>query len=264
MCSVRDVRAQGLGQSGDMPYDVIDRVFSEASPYQPAVELIGGEPLLYPQLPDAIQLASKGKILAVVTTNGLRLKENAEALVRAELPMLQVSLDGWDESSQAARGHVPESFQRLCEGVQAVLQARGSRSFPIVRILTAITRVNYAHLDRIQQVVNKLKVKSWGVANYFYLNRSAREKHTEFALIQGLPGHVTAHAINDSTYLSPEQVQELRLSLARVRGRTSLCNLGLRMHGTSISKNTTRHSSLRPLRRLTCHTTGSTCTLTAV
>jgi MoaA/NifB/PqqE/SkfB family radical SAM enzyme len=129
---------------------------AECSTYTPIVDLIGGEPLLYSQLCNAVKLATQRNVLSVVTTGGF--KDKAEALVQAELPVLQVLLDGWDESSEAARGHVRGSFGRLCDGVRAVREARGSRPFPIIRFLTAITCVNHAHLDRIQSVVAALRV----------------------------------------------------------------------------------------------------------
>jgi len=218
MCAVQDARDDGLARGGDMPFEIVERVLEECSRHQPLVDWIGGEPLLYGPLEDAVRLASRRRVPSVVTTNGLKLAERAEALARAGLPFLQVSLDGWDEETQAARGRVRGSFGRLCEGVRAVKRARGGGAFPIVRILTAITRVNHAHLDRIQQVVNELGVRYWAITNYFYLNRAAHERHREFALIHGLSGAVAAHAIAEDTYLTPEQVRELKVSLARVRG----------------------------------------------
>ncbi len=222
MCAVRDARNAGLARGGDMPFEVVEQVMAEASPYQPIVDLIGGEPLLYPKLQAAIRLAGKRNLLAVVTTNGMLLKERAADLVAGELPVLQVSLDGWDESSQAARGRAGGSFDRLCEGVRAVREARGRRRFPIIRILTTITRNNCAHLDRIQQVAAGLGVRYWAVSNYFYLNRIAHERHAGFALEHGLTGAVAAHTIPGDVYLSPAEIEELQHSLARVRrsGRT--------------------------------------------
>lgn len=109
------------------------------------------------------------------------------------------------------------SFDRLCDGVRAVQQARGSRSFPIIRILTAITRINHAHLDQIQRVVADLRVRYWGISNYFYLNRHAQERHHAFVLAHELSGSAVAHSIPDDVYLTPKQVGDLKLSLARVR-----------------------------------------------
>jgi MoaA/NifB/PqqE/SkfB family radical SAM enzyme len=162
-----------------------------------------------------------------VTTNGLKLKNHAEALIQEELPLLQVSLDGWDDASQVARGNVKGSFQRLCDGVRAVKESRGSRPFPIIRILTAITRVNHAHLDRIQNVIAELGVPYWGISNYFYLNRHAHAQHQVFALLHGLSGSVVAHSSPDDVYLTPEQVRGLRSSLERVRALNR--QLGMRI-----------------------------------
>jgi MoaA/NifB/PqqE/SkfB family radical SAM enzyme len=217
MCAVQDARNEGLARGGDLPFELLENVLTECSPHQPVVDLIGGEPLLYPHLVEALKLASRRNVLAAITTNGLKLQDSAEALVRAELPLLQVSLDGWDEPSQTARGLVKGSFDRLREGVRAVQEARGKRPFPIIRVLTAITRVNHAHLDRIQSVVASLGISSWGISNYFYLNRNAHERHQTFALINGLSGLVAAHTIPDDVYLSPQQVRDLKFSLRRVK-----------------------------------------------
>ncbi len=217
MCAVQDARDEGLARGGDMPVEIVEKVLRECSPHQPIVDLIGGEPLLYPPLQEALRSATRHKVLAVVTTNGLKLERHAEVIVRAELPILQVSLDGWDDASQAERGRVAGSFQRLCDGVRAVKAARGNRPFPIIRILTAITRINHANIDRIQNVVADLGVRYWGISNYFFLNRNAHARHQEFALLNGLTGSVVAHPIPDDVYLAPEQVQALKSSLQRTR-----------------------------------------------
>ena len=225
MCAVEDARDEGMTCGGDLPFEFLERVLAECSPHQPVVDLIGGEPLLYPHLRDAVKLASQRNVLSVVTTNGLKLKDKAEELVRAQLPILQVSLDGWDEPSQKARGNVKGSFERLCDGIRAVAEARGKRAFPIIRVLTAITQVNHAHLDRIQTVIAALGIRCWGISNYFYLNRNAHERHQAFALVNGLNGSVVAHTIPDDVYLTTEQVRDLKSSLQRVQQ----INRGLRL-----------------------------------
>jgi len=88
MCAVQDARNKGLTRGGDLPFELLEKVLRECSPHQPAVDLIGGEPLLYPHLVEAVKLASQRNVLAAITTNGLKLKDNAEDLVRAELPLL--------------------------------------------------------------------------------------------------------------------------------------------------------------------------------
>ena len=246
-----------------MPFEFVERVLAECSPFQPVVDLIGGEPLLYPHLSDVVKLASQRGVLSVVTTNGFKIKDNAEALVRAELPLLQVSLDGWDEPSQTARGHVRGSFERLCDGVRAVREARGKRPFPIIRILTAITRVNHGGLDRIQGVIAALGIRYWGISNYFYLNPNAHERHRTFARLNGLSGSVAAHRIPDDVYLTSEQVRDLKAALERVRQLNRRLRLGI-SYAWNIDLEayySTRHPSRSamcdlPYTRLDIHTDG--------
>src|SRR5215470_16989357 len=88
MCAVQDVRDEGLARGGDLPFEILEKVLAECSPYQPVVDFIGGEPLLYPHLSEAIKLSSHRKVLAAVTTNGLKLERKAEEIVRAGLPLL--------------------------------------------------------------------------------------------------------------------------------------------------------------------------------
>ena len=263
MCAVQDVRNEGLLRGGDLPFEFVERVLEECSPHQPVVDLIGGEPLLYPLLREAIQLSSRRKVLPVVTTNGLKLAQNAEALVQAELPLLQVSLDGWDEESQKARGQVKGSLERICEGIRAVRKARGTRPFPIIRILTTITRTNHAHLDRIQTMIAALEVCYWGISNYFYLNRNAHGRHQAFALLNGLSGNVAAQVIPEDVYLNTGQVRDLKASLQRVKEANRRLGLVI-AYAWSIDVEayySTREASRRslcdlPYTRLDIHTDG--------
>src|SRR6185369_4556352 len=119
----------------------------------PVIDLIGGEPLLYPDFGSVLRLAGKQPVISVVTTNGILLSRWAEAMVTHCLPVVQVSLDGWDEGSQRLRGNVAGSFGRILEGVDAIRRARGRRPFPLVRVLTTITRHNCGKPDLIQRVV---------------------------------------------------------------------------------------------------------------
>jgi len=225
MCAVVDARNRGLQHGRDLPFEIVERVFRESGAHGPVIDLLGGEPLLYGQIGEVFRLAGRHRVVTALTTNGLLLRDHAESIVEQRVPLVQVSLDGWDAGSQRLRGGVKQSFERIEEGIAALLRLRGRKAFPIIRILTAITRHNYAHLDRIQRAVHALGVKYWGIANYFFVTESAMRVHRGFALANGLTGAVAADAIDGDTYLTPEQVRELKASLARVRAQNP--SLGL-------------------------------------
>jgi hypothetical protein len=77
--------------------------------------------------------------------------------------------------------------------------------------------VNHAHLDRIQSVIAGLGAQYWGISNYFYLNRDARERLQAFAPHDGMLGSAAAHAIPEDVYLTAAQVSGLKSCLERVR-----------------------------------------------
>ena len=264
MCAVADARNQGLQHGRDLPFDIVERVYRESGAHGPVIDLLGGEPLLYRQIGDVFRLSAKHPVVTALTTNGLLLRDHADSIVENRVPVVQVSLDGWDEESQRLRGGVRQSFERIAEGVAALDRARGRRAFPIIRILTATTRHNYAHLDRIQRTVHALGVKNWGVANYFFVTAAAMRAHRTFTLMHGLTGAVAADAIEGDSYLAPGQVQELKASLARVRRQNR--SLGMRI-AYSWEIDLDRYYSARqpsracrcelPYNRLDVHTNGS-------
>jgi hypothetical protein len=63
------------------------------------------------------------------------------------------------------------------------------------------------------------------VANYFFVNAPALRAHHAFALQHGLSGAVAGDAIQDETYLAPEQVAQLQAALARVQARNQSLRL---------------------------------------
>ncbi len=264
MCAVVDIRREGLARGGEMRLEIAENVLEQCSRDQPVIDLIGGEPLLYSRIADILQMVARRRVMAALTTNGLKLSQFARQLVDSRLPILQVSLDGWDEASQTDRGKVPGSFEPILAGIRAVLDARGGRRFPVVRVLTAITRTNHASLDRIGSLVASLGVQSWGVANYFYVNSESHRAHLSFALRHGLPSAVTAHAIEGDVYLTPAQVADLRSSLGRVRrNRGRVMKIGYAWRIDPDAYYSARQPSNRvccelPYNRLDIHSDGST------
>ena len=59
MCAVQDVRDEGLARGGDLPFELLEKKLAECGPYQPVADLLGGEPLLYRHLGEAVRLACK-------------------------------------------------------------------------------------------------------------------------------------------------------------------------------------------------------------
>ncbi len=150
MCCIGQARADREDEHlGDMPFPIAEKAVREAAKHGALVDLFGGEPTLYRHLEECIRLIRDGRSLSFITTNGLLIKKRAKEMVESGLNVLLISLDGWDEESSEKRGKVPGSFAAIVDGIAEIKRLRGKRAFPIIRISTAITKVNYHSIDKI-------------------------------------------------------------------------------------------------------------------
>jgi len=101
------------------------------------VRITGGEPLLRKDLPDLIALLAAKPALTdlALTTNGILLREQVDALRRAGLPRITVSLDTLD----ASRFERLARFDRLTD-VLAGLDRAAAAGFDSVKIDTVVIR----------------------------------------------------------------------------------------------------------------------------
>lgn len=124
--------------------------------HRPVVYLWGGEPTLYDGWLDLLKATTAMKLPATIATNGTRLVQYAEELVKMPMFLLQVSVDGHNEElhNRIRRGvGTTNSFQAIQEGLAAVIEARKAlkADLPMITTLTTISRDNSQHLVDIYE-----------------------------------------------------------------------------------------------------------------
>ena len=201
----------------NIPLSLVDKACREAAAYGTIIHFLGGEPLLYDHLAEAVTLASRRNCCSQMVSNSLLLPEAAETLVGNGLHALWISIDGWDDESQALRGNVRRSFRAILEGIEQLKRLRGGRPFPSLRVFTAITRNNFHSLHRIQGLLFRLGVSEWKLIHYNFITASVMSQHAQFVLETGIGDHVAAQEIGDQPYLNPDQAEALCSSLNTVR-----------------------------------------------
>lgn len=83
----------------------------------------GGEPLLYPHLPELLQAARALGFITTVTTNAMLLDGPRARLLKDSATLVAVSLDGLPESHNRIRGH-PRAFEQMAAGVECLKAAK--------------------------------------------------------------------------------------------------------------------------------------------
>jgi radical SAM protein with 4Fe4S-binding SPASM domain len=119
----------------------------------------GGEPLMRKELEKFVKDASRNGIRTKLTTNGtLATEKRTQALARAKLRSVNVSLDGPSAAVHDKIRGVKGFYDRAIRGIQAFTTARESRGKPRVRINTVISHENCQYLDSLLDLASELKV----------------------------------------------------------------------------------------------------------
>ncbi|MGB8007891.1 MAG: radical SAM protein [Terriglobales bacterium] len=214
MCAYGDARADRQSEvRADMPLELVAKISAEASRYGAFIELFGGEPLLHREIIEAVRIASRKNLISVVSTNGLLLPRLARVLVQSGARVVRISLDGWDDESQRERGKVAGSFRAIMDGIRELAAAKRTAVFPSVRVVTAITKVNFSSLHRIQAALHAVGVRHWTILNYQFITKAAVEAHDRF----GFGDHFIGDPIGSGGYLDGEEISALRRSLGQVK-----------------------------------------------
>lgn len=133
---------------GTMPLPMVERILSEAGRERVAQQVhfhIMGEPLLHPDLPEAVRIARRNGMEPWVTTNGSLLTPKLFAELReAGLSHLTVSLQTPDAATFALRGSRRLPFEeyrnRLIATARAFLDAPGGMRLSICFLANPLRR----------------------------------------------------------------------------------------------------------------------------
>lgn len=171
MCNLRCVMCGQWGESGFMHgKDLKELKKVEVSPnryiellrdlrangHSPNLYLWGGEPTLYDGWLDIIEAATDMRFPCSIATNGTRILQNVQRLVRAPLFLLQVSIDGHCAAvHNAIRPGLgkTDSFSSIMAGLEAVREERLRKksTLPLIASLTTVSKDNANHLVDIYE-----------------------------------------------------------------------------------------------------------------
>lgn len=137
--------------SGDMPLDEFKACLEHAARLRVGLmTFLGGEPLLWEPLPEAIAACTRRHILTDITTNGSLLdQEMLERLGRAGLDYLNISVDGAEVSEVSAKNAV---FQN---GLMETLKRTKRRYGVHFRLNAVIYRNNFSAICDLLEFVRE-------------------------------------------------------------------------------------------------------------
>jgi MoaA/NifB/PqqE/SkfB family radical SAM enzyme len=168
-------------RGGEMPMALYKRLMDDLADF-PSIETIAfwgfGEPLLHPHIVEMISLAHSRGIKTELVTNGLLLsRELSEALVRAGLETLVVSVDGTTPESY---GEVRSGadFRKLVDNILGLQFVKHKRSCitPEIGIEFVVMRSNMPELPKLPSFAYSLGASFVIVTNVLPYTRELSEE----------------------------------------------------------------------------------------
>ena len=93
--------------------------------------LLGGEPLVRPDIGTIIEEANLLKFRTVLVTNGFLLEEKAKELVESGIGIITVSVDGIGKTHDAIRG-IEGGFDKIIRGIKTVQKLNPNVIFTLI------------------------------------------------------------------------------------------------------------------------------------
>jgi MoaA/NifB/PqqE/SkfB family radical SAM enzyme len=135
----------------------------------------GGEPFLFPGIVALLEHANERGLFVSIDSNGTRLADFAEDLVRLGRLHVTVSVDGREEVHDAVRG-VPGCFRQLEHGLARLVELDAKSPHRVGRsICFTISPWSLPSLGEIPAVARRLGVETLTIVPYFYVPAAAGE-----------------------------------------------------------------------------------------
>ncbi len=136
-----------------LPVEVYRKMVDDLSFYRPFYYATGGEPFLYPGIVELLNYAKAKGSSVFIVTNGVKLQEHAEEIVRNEWDLLVVSLDGPEEVHDECR-RTKGAYRTLMEGITAVREWRSrlGKARPFIVTSTTLSRKNAGCLEETYEM----------------------------------------------------------------------------------------------------------------
>jgi radical SAM protein with 4Fe4S-binding SPASM domain len=201
-----------------LPPETYRNLVDQVADDKPIFYVTGGEPFLYPGfVPLMNYIKEKGCILSVVT-NGVKLAEAAEEMVRNKWDMILVSFDGPREIHDQCR-NFPGAYDTAFEGIKKLgeLKKKYRSVKPFVMTSTTISPVNAPVLDETFEIGTQLMPDLMVVYLSWFTSEEIGRAHA--AILDRELGVKAFTWESYATLFSRDQAEQFQQAIAAVKRR---------------------------------------------
>jgi MoaA/NifB/PqqE/SkfB family radical SAM enzyme len=161
----------------NMPLELVTRVIDQTAELYPNAKLgyAFTEPSVYPYLVESLEYADSKGLFTSMTTNALMLTKQADALCKAGLDEIIISLDGPPVIHNAIRGN-KHSFEKAMEGIEKLMSNPAGKR-PRISVFCAITEWNIGHLSEFASLFKHIPLKEMGFMHTVFTTDAMAQIH---------------------------------------------------------------------------------------
>jgi MoaA/NifB/PqqE/SkfB family radical SAM enzyme len=112
-----------------------------------------GEPFLHSNFLDMVAYAKERGLIAITSTNGHFLEENADMIVNSGLDEIIISLDGIDQSTYE-RHRIGGNYKKVITGIQKLKEAKSLKKSirPLINLQYLVLKQNENQIDKVKEL----------------------------------------------------------------------------------------------------------------
>lgn len=162
----------------NLDFKIFKKLVDDVKTFRPVIAINLTEPLLKKDVVEFVDYVQKNKLECVLTTNGYLLENLAEDFVKANLSVINVSIDGTLKIHNRIRG-INDSFERAHRGISLLseLKKRLGEDTPEIYVASVISNYNVGCLYETVKIFKELGVNGVKFTHLSFISETMAEAH---------------------------------------------------------------------------------------
>ena len=165
---------------GSLSLDEIKALVDDVAATRPTFTLFGGEPTLYKEWVDVVRYIKSKGMRCNMVTNGMRLVQFADEVVKIGMDEIILSLDGEEETHDQSRG-LQGAYQKMLEGTAAIQEAKrvNKANRPVITVNCTMNEKNYRNLPGVIRAAERMGAQMVTFHHLLFLTKDACSLHNQ-------------------------------------------------------------------------------------
>lgn len=165
---------------GSLSLNEIKALVDDVATSRPAFTLFGGEPTLYKDWVEVVRYIKSKGMRCNMITNGMRLVQSADEVVKIGMDEIILSLDGEEETHDQSRG-LEGAYQKILEGTAAIQEAKrvNNANRPVITINCTINEKNYRDLPGVIRAAERIGAQIVTFHHLLFLTQDVCRLHNQ-------------------------------------------------------------------------------------